>query len=93
MRAHQRDSLGRFQAGFTMPMVAAGQHKFLAVELKPQKELWVLPPHILVTTAVLIYVQELHAGDGAKAECKSGLLPFDQYTIRASVGNLLKQIP
>jgi hypothetical protein len=59
--------LGNFQASFTMPMVQFGQHKFLAVELKPGVKLPPTPkgmqpvflPQDFVTAAVAIYVQAM----------------------------------
>ena len=50
-----------------MPMVQFGQHKFLAVELKPGAKIppapkgkqLVIPPQDFVTAAVAIYVQAM----------------------------------
>jgi hypothetical protein len=57
--------LGNFQASFTMPMVQFGQHRFLAVELKPGVKLPltpkgkqpVIPPQDFVVADVAVYVQ------------------------------------
>lgn len=57
--------LGNFQASFTMPMVAAGKHNLVAIELKPgvklpptQKgKMPVIPPQDLVSASVAVYVQ------------------------------------
>jgi hypothetical protein len=57
--------LGNFQANFTMPMVAPGPHKLLAVELKPgtkppptpKGKTPVFPPQDFVSAAVAVYVQ------------------------------------
>jgi hypothetical protein len=65
--AGQIGPLGNFQANFTMPMVAPGQHKLLAVELKPGVKLPptpkgqkpAFPPQDFVTAAVAIYVQAM----------------------------------
>ncbi len=59
--------LGNFQASFTMPMVQFGQHKFLAVELKPGVKIPPTPkgkqpvflPQDFVTADVAIYVQAM----------------------------------
>ena len=59
--------LGNFQANFTMPMVAPGQHKLLAVELKPGVKLPptpkgkqpVFPPQDFVSATVAVYVQAM----------------------------------
>lgn len=63
--------LGNFQTNFTMPMVSAGQHRFLAVEAKPgsmkmmpmlkggklQMAPRPLTPADFITAAVAVYVQ------------------------------------
>ncbi len=57
--------LGNFQASFTMPMIMAGKHNLVAIELKPGVKLPptqkgktpVIPPADLVTASVAVYVQ------------------------------------
>jgi hypothetical protein len=57
--------LGNFQASFTMPMIVAGKHNLVAIELKPGVKLPptpkgktpVIPPQDLVTASVAVYVQ------------------------------------
>ena len=57
--------LGNFQANFTMPMIMAGKHNLVAIELKPGVKLPptqkgktpVIPPQDLVTASVAVYVQ------------------------------------
>jgi hypothetical protein len=65
--AAQVGPLGNFQANFTMPMVSPGQHKLLAVELKPGVKLPPtpkgktpsFPPQDFVTATVAVYVQAM----------------------------------
>ena len=57
--------LGNFQASFTMPMIMAGKHNLVAIELKPGVKLPptqkgkapVIPPQDLVSASVAVYVQ------------------------------------
>ena len=57
--------LGNFQASFTMPMIAAGKHNLVAIELKPGVKLPptlkgktpVIPPQDLISASVAVYVQ------------------------------------
>jgi hypothetical protein len=57
--------LGNFQANFTMPMIMAGKHNLVAIELKPgvklpptpKGKMPVIPPQDLVTASVAVYVQ------------------------------------
>jgi hypothetical protein len=57
--------LGNFQASFTMPMIMAGKHNLLAIELKPgvklpltpKGKIPVIPPQDLVSASVSVYVQ------------------------------------
>jgi len=57
--------LGNFQASFTMPMIAWGPHKLVAIELKPgvklpptlKGKMPVIPPQDLVSASVAVYVQ------------------------------------
>jgi hypothetical protein len=57
--------LGNFQASFTMPMIVAGKHNLVAIELKPGVKLPptqkgkapVFPPGDFVTASVAVYVQ------------------------------------
>jgi len=57
--------LGNFQASFTMPMIVAGPHKLVAIELKPGVKLPptlkgktpALPAQDIVTASVAVYVQ------------------------------------
>lgn len=48
--------LGNFQASFTMPLIPAGSHKFLALEAKPGTA----PPHLqFIQASVGVYVQAM----------------------------------
>jgi hypothetical protein len=57
--------LGNFQASFTMPMIMAGKHNLVAIELKPgvklppapKGQMPVIPPQDLVSASVAVYVQ------------------------------------
>jgi len=56
--------LGNFQASFRMPLIQAGQHTFVAIELKPGTKLAapkgkvpVIPPQDFVTASVGIFVE------------------------------------
>ncbi len=59
--------LGNFQASFSMPLTQSGQHKFVAIELKPGVKLPptpkgkapVFPPQDFVTASVAIYVEAM----------------------------------
>ena len=63
--AGQVGPMGNFQANFTMPMVAAGKHNLVAIELKPGIKLPptpkgktpVFPPQDFVSATVAVYVQ------------------------------------
>lgn len=59
--------MGNFQASFSMPLIQAGQHKFVAIELKPGVKLPptpkgktpVIPPQDLVSASVAINVEAM----------------------------------
>jgi len=58
--------LGNFQANFTLPMIAAGKHNLVAIELKPgvksppptpKGKTPVFPPQDFVSASVAVYMQ------------------------------------
>lgn len=63
--AAQVGPLGNFQASFTMPMIMAGKHNLVAIELKPGVKLPptmkgkkpMIPPQDFVSASVAVYVQ------------------------------------